>query len=707
VNLWNRIPELPLLKRELIELANRRRTYIVRSVGAIVLLLIVYVRFQSSLQTAAGMNLMFMPGAGPAAAYNPNKFLGSGGWLFTSLVPLLFWSVELLMPALICGAITMEKERNTLGTLFVTRLTPFTIVLEKLGSRLVPMFTFLLLTFPMLAFVYSLGGVDTTLLLATLWLLLCECLLFASIGLMCSSWFATTVTAFIWSYVLTGLLVLLGLLAQSDRGPLADLGLMFSPHSIWSALASSEIASTTGGMGIPGMGPSSDIDLKQDPADPAWINLIRAVRGIVWYSLPVIVVSAGCLLLARVFLIRRAFVSSSSVLLRLFKRVDAFFHRLNQQTTGGIVLIKDRDSMPLFDPVAWRERTRKSLGKARYLIRILILLEGPVLFICLMAATSGASSTGTFDALRGLLGFAWGLAALMVIVKCATLMSSERARETLDVLLSTPMTLREILTQKIAGARRLMMVVAIPVLTVNFTLLLMHFDLRTLFRDGSFGTIINILSYAVLTVAATAVVMHEVAWLSTLCGLRSKSQTRSVMTAMGVIGGWIILSLMLASPGGLAHRMTLSVLMSGSLADGDVMPLNRQLRYLSDGESIELLELNATAGILLSCLRPDGSVQANEAVLIAATYGTTSRAAVSLPGMLAAPGPAVAVFGAVVVLLWHAGVMLCFRWLALKLAPRVMNRVDFPQKPAVSDSPSLGSSGTAPPAMPLVTGAAG
>jgi ABC-type transport system involved in multi-copper enzyme maturation permease subunit len=373
------------------------------------------------------------------------------------------------------------------------------------------------------------------------------------------------------------------------------------------------------------------------------------------------------------------------------------------------VLIKDRDSMPLFDPVAWRERTRKSLGKARYLIRILILLEGPVLFICLMAATSGASSTGTFDALRGLLGFAWGLAALMVIVKCATLMSSERARETLDVLLSTPMSLREILTQKIAGARRLMMVVAIPVLTVNFTLLLMHFDLRTLFRDGSFGTIVNILSYAVLTVAATAVVMHEVAWLSTLCGLRSKSQTRSVMTAMGVVGGWIILSLMLASPGGLIHRAVFAVLAMSDEDTSDHLDSARYGQWIGFNESntdAGLRELNATAGILLAFLRPDGCVQANEAVLIAAAYAT-SRNSRSLSGMLASPGPAVAVSGAVIVLLWHAGVMWFFRWLALKLAPRVMNRVDVPQESAVSDSPSLGSSGPVPPAMPLVTGAAG
>jgi hypothetical protein len=165
VSLLRLIPELPLLRRELIELSNRRRTYIVRFAGAIIILSIVMVQYFRVMQVISQT-------ANPGGGWVANKFNGSGGVIFSALVPMLFHSVQLLMPALICGAVTIEKERNTLGTLFVTRLSPMTIILEKLASRLVPMLTFLLLTFPVLAFVYSLGGVDTTVLLSTLWLLL-------------------------------------------------------------------------------------------------------------------------------------------------------------------------------------------------------------------------------------------------------------------------------------------------------------------------------------------------------------------------------------------------------------------------------------------------------------------------------------------------------------------------------------------------------
>ncbi|MFM7833209.1 MAG: hypothetical protein ACKPJD_15570, partial [Planctomycetaceae bacterium] len=58
----------------------------------------------------------------------------------------------------------------------------------------------------MLAFVYSLGGVDERLLWSTLWLVFWECLLFGSIGLMCSAWYTTTVGAFVASYVLSAVL---------------------------------------------------------------------------------------------------------------------------------------------------------------------------------------------------------------------------------------------------------------------------------------------------------------------------------------------------------------------------------------------------------------------------------------------------------------------------------------------------------------------
>ena len=123
MSLLRLIPELPLLRRELIELSNRRRTYIVRFAGAIIILSIVMVQYFRVMQVISQT-------ANPGGGWVPNKFNGSGGVIFSALVPMLFHSVQLLMPALICGAVTIEKERNTLGTLFVTRLSPMTIIRE-------------------------------------------------------------------------------------------------------------------------------------------------------------------------------------------------------------------------------------------------------------------------------------------------------------------------------------------------------------------------------------------------------------------------------------------------------------------------------------------------------------------------------------------------------------------------------------------------
>lgn len=664
MSLLQLIPELPLLRRELTELSNRRRTYIVRFLGSIVVLTVVLLLLEQGLNSVnlgAGPPWIVMRGA--PAPYNPNRYLGSGGTIFQLIVPTLFRFVEFLMPALICGSISMEKERNTLGTLFVTRLSPITIVFEKLCSRLVPMFTFLLLTFPVLAFVYSLGGVDTILLLSTLWLLFCECLLFACIGLMCSSWFATTVTAFLWSYVLTGLLVLT---AELSRIP------VLSPFNVWrnqldgfngpGGWATTAVAAGFMPPGVPGANPYGD---------PAWLVFLRAMFGVVVASIPSLLAAGTCLLVARFFLIRRAFVSSSSVLLKLFKRVDAFFMQANNtRLTRGIVLVKDHSSLPLFDPVAWRERTKKSLGKARYLIRILTVVEGPILFICLVTATS--MQTSNFESLRGLLFFAWGLASLMLTVKAATLMSSERTRETLDALLSTPMTLKEILTQKIAGARRLMMVLSIPIFTVNFTLLMMHFDAGSVIRNQNYVVLGSIAGYCVLALATAIIMMHQLAWLATLLGLRSTSQTRSVMMSLSVVTAWLLVSVWIASPGGWLHRQLLPD------DAGDYVNYFRN-RYPYGMGSLPELDPATTqqvvrSGLVLCLLRPDGCIQSAESLLSAATGSRYGDGSVVV--MLAADGPLSAFVAALVILTWHAGLLLLFRTIALRLAPWMLNRRD-------------------------------
>ena len=664
MSLLRLIPELPLLRRELIELSNRRRTYVVRFAGAIIILSIVMVQYFLVMQ---GISQTQNPGGGWIA----NKFNGSGGVIFNALVPMLFHSVQLLMPALICGAVTIEKERNTLGTLFVTRLSPMTIILEKLASRLVPMLTFLLLTFPVLAFVYSLGGVDTTVLLSTLWLLLCECVFYASIGLLCSSWFSTTASAFICSYIVVGMIVMFSqVLGFGYRYAVV------TPFDVWNfAFGGRDDYNIF--MSDRGTLRELLVNALRDSSAAAGAQLMTRVMLLISMSVPSLMASGFFVLLARFFLIRRAFVSSSSVLLRVFKRVDTFFTNLNDNTTGGVVLIKDYDSLPLFDPVAWRERSKKSLGKARYLFRVLIVLEGPVLFICL--ATAQSAATAEFDSLRVLLFLMWAIAAMILSMKASTMISSERTRETLEALLSTPMSSQEIISQKVAGLHRLMIVLSIPILTIHLTLALMDFDIVQIIRSLSLNTFGTILFYGIMVAATTYTSMHLVVWLSALMGLRSPTQARSVMAAITVLGVWVAGSAYLLTPGEFGYSFGVSTLSSFFGISDQIFSENFVLpSYGRDpDDEIEQQEkierLMATISSVCCLMRPDGSIWANESILASNSLAGISKTA---PFYAFSRLRSTAVLVSVLVLAWHILMMLFFRKLTLKLAPRLLQRFD-------------------------------
>lgn len=632
-------PELPLLRRELTELSSRRRTYVIRFVGAIIVLTAVMLYYGYQVSLLESNRYQFGYGGG-----NPNRFLGAGAPIFKGIVPMLFVSVQLLMPALICGAITIEKERNTIGTLFVTRLSPMTIVLEKLGSRLVPMFTFLLLTFPVLAVVYSLGGVETTLLLGTLWLLFCECLLYASIGLLCSSWFATTVTAFIWSYVLTGLLaVFSGLFAYELAIALP------TPFYLWIAA-------------FQGFNPGYGNNTLLSQSSSGFLHTLAQLLFVAATTIPSLMVTAVLVLMARVFLVRRAFISSASVMLKVFKVVDGFFVRLNDRTTGGMVLMKDYNSLPHFDPVAWRERSKKSLGKARYLFRILVVMEGPTLFICVGAATVSARSD--FSGLRDLLLLVWAIAAMILAMKGATVISAERVRETLDALLSTPLTAKEILTQKIAGMKRLMFVLAIPILSVHLTLLLLNVDLRAMLSSPR--TILIVACYAAGCTLTTFLTMQILAWLSVLLGLRSKSQSRSAMTAICLIAAWVLVSSFLCRPGGFVFEAALSLNYQNTVRGDATRGTQFDERLLEE-------QSRTIASAICCMVRLDGGVQANEAVLIAA-----GNPYVEPTELYYAPSRSVtsALTVSAVVFIWQLLLLLLIRTLTLRFAPRLLGRFD-------------------------------
>jgi len=504
-------PELPLLRRELTELAARRRTWVLRTFAALAMLGYAFWSVTEALWRFSG-------GRPYTGTLDP-EMLGIGIQLLPPMGGLLFFTVKLLMPSLICGSITIEKERNTLGTLFVTRLGPLTIVLEKLGSRLLPMLTFIVLTFPIFAWIYTLGGIDNVLLLGTLWLLLWECVLFASIGLVCSAWFSTTVGAFIASYMLVGAVIILSS-AMPSFFP--------APSLIWNQLIFARI--TYRNSNFPG--------LPRGFAANTFLSGDGSLMGLLWAALPSAFASLVLILLARRFLITRAEVGRSSILLKIFHWLDRFFKDVNEWTTGGRMVLKESTSLPLNDPVAWRERCKKSLGKPHYLVRLLVLIQFPVLFICVM--TVGTSNTNSMEVLGSLLRLLWVLAAMIISVKAATLISSERTRETLDALLSTPMTNTSILLQKVSGIRRMLLMLATPIMTVHLAAVLMLGNLSMVAVQNSVVQITGLVVYFVGSLWSTWILMQLIVWLALRLGARAKTQARSVILVQVVLGLWYL-----------------------------------------------------------------------------------------------------------------------------------------------------------------------
>lgn len=198
---------LPLLARELIDLANRRWTYVLRVVYAVLLFtmtcLILY-------------NVLRQSGA------NPFNVLGEGREIFRTVVWLQFAGIYLFLPALMCGAIAHERQRDSLALLLATDLRPWEILIQKFAGRLVPMISFLLLSMPLLlAIAYAFGGVTTDSLFSTTLLLAATCLQVGAFCMMVSAWCRTTTSAFIASYLLGAALYLGLAIADGIRGDLA------------------------------------------------------------------------------------------------------------------------------------------------------------------------------------------------------------------------------------------------------------------------------------------------------------------------------------------------------------------------------------------------------------------------------------------------------------------------------------------------------
>jgi ABC-type transport system involved in multi-copper enzyme maturation permease subunit len=533
---------LPLLMKELAEQSARKRTYVIRTLYAT--LLFAFATFIFWVSVYREIN-------------SPFEVLGRGREMFLSVVFLQLAGIYLFMPAITCGVITAEKERNTIGLLLLTKLGPWTILLEKLLGRLVPMGTFLLLSLPLLGFSYALGGVTQGELWTGVLTLFLTVIQVGALALACSAYFRTTVQAFIATYVI-GFLMYFGPLITMEVLGLRQLFeaaavianafgdvVGFATYEMWTLL-------TTGAFGD--VSKVSRLELRGEEVAAMFfapLQLMDRWNLSPWHvlprSLPTLMSIVFFIVAARVCLIRRAFVPARNRLLNVFRKLDAVFHRINDnRVTKGIVIINESATLPDDEPVAWRETKKKSLGTVRYLIRIFVATEFPVLILCLLLAMTGhhrSSHYGGSEPITALIIITWIAVTLLISVKSATLISGERSHETLDVLLSTPIRSGDLVRQKFRGVRRLMLVLAMPLLTM--------IAFQTYWREATqpfwsdWNNPGSPVLYLVSATLAVVIYLPMVAWISFAVGLWVRSQARAIFGSLAVIVAWCVIPMVI------------------------------------------------------------------------------------------------------------------------------------------------------------------
>jgi ABC-type transport system involved in multi-copper enzyme maturation permease subunit len=125
-----------------------------------------------------------------------------GRALFTALLLLLTLVVLILGPASTSGAISLEREKQTLDMLSTTPISSLAIVLGKLISALGWIFMLLLASIPVMALVFMFGGVGPEDLVRGYVVLFATAILYGSLGLFISALFKRTQAATVINIVL-------------------------------------------------------------------------------------------------------------------------------------------------------------------------------------------------------------------------------------------------------------------------------------------------------------------------------------------------------------------------------------------------------------------------------------------------------------------------------------------------------------------------
>jgi ABC-2 type transport system permease protein len=156
-------------------------------------------------------------------SFNGGQAANYGQGLFLYLVLFQMVLLAFITPALTAGAISSERERQTIDLLFVTKLPTFSILWGKLLASMSFVLLLLLLSVPIFSLVFLFGGIELDQVAAAFLVTAVTALTLGIMGIACSTAFRrtlpSTVTAYGAAFVLLGGTLLFGLLFPTDPNP--------------------------------------------------------------------------------------------------------------------------------------------------------------------------------------------------------------------------------------------------------------------------------------------------------------------------------------------------------------------------------------------------------------------------------------------------------------------------------------------------------
>lgn len=413
------------MKRELIENSHKKRTYVLRVLFVAILMLIMLVFYSQEFARRRTTVL---------------AALGRGFELAGVLLVVDLCAVYILLPALACSAISTEREKQTLPLLLISRIRPGALVLEKFLSRLFPMIVLLLITMPMLGICYVFGGVTPGIIVSALAIVLTASIQVASTAILCSTLFRTTLEAFWATYgILAFMAVVPALMDEYDLLPQIQL-IGEVPHGEQGVLFVVFLAS---------------------------VELVMRgqveFRSLFLSTLPPLIVSGLMLAISGFVLSRFKETSPFSArgLAKWFRQAPSFFLNLMLSPFRSARRIFRRlDVSPVSDrpirayprdrPIAWREIASSMLAgwRCQAVLCVLILLGE----WWVVEEAHRVYQRTDFCVFIDIVVLILGLLFVMGVT-CRTF-ASERERQTLDLLLTTPTDNRALLKEKLAAANK-------------------------------------------------------------------------------------------------------------------------------------------------------------------------------------------------------------------------------------------------------------